>query len=80
MPATLPAIRMPCDATPFRQDACGTVIEVAGVRPVWEEPGGESGPPPAASARAEAVFEAIGTFLMALIVLTAIWILIRSRR
>ncbi|PVE24993.1 hypothetical protein DC522_07170 [Microvirga sp. KLBC 81] len=54
------------------------VIKVLGQRPALAE-GTEIGPPPAATERAEMVFETMGLVLVLLIVLAAVWILIRKR-
>ncbi|WP_445501955.1 hypothetical protein [Microvirga sp. G4-2] len=49
-----------------------------GQRPALDE-GTEISPPPAATERAETVFETMGLILVLLIVLAAAWILIRNR-
>ncbi|KLK94026.1 hypothetical protein AA309_06095 [Microvirga vignae] len=54
------------------------IIRVLGQRPALAE-GAEMGPPPAATERAETVFETMGLILVLLIVLAAVWILIRKR-
>lgn len=54
------------------------IIKVLGQRPALDE-GTEISPPPAATERAETVFETMGLILVLLIVLAAAWILIRNR-
>jgi hypothetical protein len=54
------------------------VLKAAGERPILEE-GTETGPPAAATDRAEAIFETMGIALVLLIVLAAAWILIRKQ-
>jgi hypothetical protein len=54
------------------------VLKAAGERPILEE-GTETGPPAAATHRAEAIFETMGIALVLLIVLAAAWILIRKQ-
>jgi hypothetical protein len=52
------------------------VMQAAGAQPFIED----SGPPPAATDRAERAFELIGIALMLVILVSAILILIRQRR
>lgn len=59
-------------------DSRPLILKAAGGRPILEE-GGDTGPPPAGAARAEMIFEVMGTGLIGLIVLAALWILIRKR-
>ncbi len=63
----------------LRQEGPSLVVQAAGGRP-FQDSTDETGPPPAAAARAEVVFESIGIGLIFLIALTALWILIRHRR
>ena len=54
------------------------IIKMLGQSPVLGE-GKEISPPPAATERAETVFETMGLILVLLIVLATAWILIRNR-
>lgn len=78
MPSTF-CSRARCDGMLPWPDMSRFGIPAAGARPFLDDTGSETGPPPAATARAEALFETIGTGLVLLIVLSALWILIRGR-
>ncbi|MBZ6077169.1 hypothetical protein [Microvirga puerhi] len=67
-----------CDAFPPRQGTCHVALRAAGSRTVLEE-GPEANSPPAGTARMQTAFEWMGFALMALIMGTAVWILIRGR-
>jgi hypothetical protein len=54
------------------------VPNALGRRPALDE-GTEAGPPPAAIERAQTVFETTGIALVFLIVVSAVWILVRNR-
>jgi hypothetical protein len=79
MPSTFCASRILCDGMNPWPDVSRFGSPAAGARPILDEPGSGTGPPPAAAARAEALFETIGIGLILLIVLSALWILIRGR-
>jgi hypothetical protein len=68
------------DPTPAFQDWDSSlpVPNALGQRPALDE-GTESGPPPAAIERAQTVFETTGMVLVILIVVSAVWILVRNR-
>jgi len=63
----------------FGEGSAGlSVPKALGRQPPLEE-GAETRPPPAAVSRAETVFETTGLILVLLIVLAALWILVRKR-
>lgn len=72
MPSSLSAPTFPKGDSDLR------IIKVLGQRPALDE-GTEIAPPPAATERAETVFETMGLILVLLIVLAAAWILIRKQ-
>ena len=68
----------PSAPTSPKEDSDLRIIKVLGQRPVLDE-GTQASPPPAATDRAERVFEMTGIVLILLIVFGAAWILIRKR-
>jgi hypothetical protein len=79
MPSTplAPDVLYPGPAFPDGPSGLRTAKALA-QRPPLDE-GTETGPPAAAADRAELVFETTGIVLILLIVLAAVWILIRKR-
>ncbi len=69
---------IPAHALPGRTSNL-PILKAAGERPVLDE-GTETGPPAAATERAETAFEFIGITLILVIVIAAAWIMIRHRR
>lgn len=62
----------------FAGEGASLTIRAAGTSAIFGE-SEESGPPPAATERAQTAFESMGLILLGLMALLAAWILIRGR-